>query len=205
MRRMAVPRALHGLPTHMHHLTPFRSLFRGRALCALGAVLALSACASVADAPPLRISQLITPYQIDIQQGNVVTREQMQALQPGMSRIQVRDVLGSPLLTSVFHADRWDYVFTFQRQGQLKQQRKLTVFFKGDLLERVEGDPLPTEAEFVASLEVRRPSGRPPVLQASDEQLRAFAARNAQMAPPPLPSVRPGTSYPPLETLGVTP
>lgn len=204
-RRMAVPRAIHGLPTHMHHLTPFRSLFRGRTLCALGTVLALSACASVVDAPPLSISQLVTPYQIDIQQGNVVTREQMQALQPGMSRIQVRDVLGSPLLTSVFHASRWDYVFTFQRQGQLKQQRKLTVFFKGELLDRVEGDPLPTEAEFVASLEVRRVSEQPPVLQATEEQLKAFAARNAQTAPSTPPSARPGTSYPPLENPGVTP
>jgi outer membrane protein assembly factor BamE len=196
----------------MHHLTPPRSLFHGRmrfgrparALCALGAVLALSACSSWGNGPQPSISQLVTPYQIDIQQGNVVTREQAQALQPGMSRAQVRDVLGSPLLTSVFHANRWDYVFTFMRQGQLAQQRKLTVFFKDGVLERFESDTLPTEAEFVASLDVRRQSEQPPVLQATEEQLRAFQARNAQTAPRPAPSVLPGTTYPPLET-GVTP
>lgn len=177
----------------------------GRVLCALGAVLALTACSSLGGSPQgmPSIGSLVTPYKIDLQQGNVVTREQAQALQPGMSRPQVRDILGSPLLTSVFHADRWDYVFTFKRQGQPSQSRKLTVFFKGDLLERFEGEELPTEAEFVASLDVRRKSDTPPVLQATEEQLKAFQARNAQTAPvQTAPAVLPGTTYPPLETPG---
>lgn len=197
----------------MHHLTPPRSslyerlprLSRpGRVLCALSAVLALTACSSLGDRMP-SIGSLVTPYKIDIQQGNVVTREQAQALQPGMSRLQVRDILGSPLLTSVFHADRWDYVFTFKRQGQSPQQRKLAVFFKGEVMERFEGDELPTEAEFVASLDVRRKSDKPPVLQATEAQLQAFQERNAKTAqtPPTPPTVAPGTSYPPLETPGV--
>ena len=101
-----------------------------------------------------------------------------------MSRLQVRDMLGSPLLTSVFHADRWEYVFTFKRQGQEPQRRKLTVFFKGEALERVEADALPSEAEFVASLDVRRPSDKVPVLKATDEQLKAFQERNAVPRPP---------------------
>ena len=50
-------------------------------------------------------------------QGNFVSKEQVEALRPGMSRQQVRDILGTPLVTSVFHADRWDYVFTIKRQG----------------------------------------------------------------------------------------
>ena len=197
----------------MHHLTPPRSslyerlprLSRpGRVLCALSAVLALTACSSLGDRMP-SIGSLVTPYKIDIQQGNVVTREQAQALQPGMSRLQVRDILGSPLLTSVFHADRWDYVFTFKRQGQSPQQRKLAVFFKGEVMERFEGDELPTEAEFVASLDVRRKSDKPPVLKATEEQLKAFQERNAQAAPPQTaPAVLPGTTYPPLETPGAT-
>ena len=144
----------------MHHFTSTRSslyerlprLSRpGRVLCALSAVLALSACSSLGDRMP-SIGSLVTPYKIDIQQGNVVTREQAQALQPGMSRLQVRDMLGSPLLTSVFHADRWDYVFTLKRQGVEPQTRKVQVFFKNDVLERTESDPLPTESEFVATL-----------------------------------------------------
>ena len=178
-----------------------------RVLSAFTALVALTACSSLGDklqGMP-SIGSLVTPYKIDIQQGNVVTREQAQALQPGMSRAQVRDILGSPLLTSVFHADRWDYVFTFKRQGQASQQRKLAVFFKGEVLERFEGDELPTEAEFVASLDVRRKSDKPPVLQATEEQLKAFQERNVKTAstqPTTPPVVAPGTSYPPLESPG---
>lgn len=160
---------------------------------ALVAVSALGACTSVAS--------LVTPYKIDIQQGNVVTREQAQALQPGMSRVEVRDILGSPLLTSVFHADRWDYVFTFRRQGADLQQRKLTVFFQNEVLARIESDELPTEAEFVASLDVRRKAEKPPVLQATEAQLEAFQERNAvTRTPAPEPVPVPGRSYPPLES-----
>ncbi|MDP2418076.1 MAG: outer membrane protein assembly factor BamE [Hydrogenophaga sp.] len=199
----------------MHHLTlPRPSVHErmprpsrlGRLLCVLGAVLALSACSSMGNTLQgmPSIGSLVTPYKIDIQQGNVVTREQAQALHSGMSRSQVRDILGSPLLTSVFHADRWDYVFTFKRQGQPPQLRKLALFFKGEVLERFEGDDLPTEAEFVASLDVRRVSNKPPVLQATEEQLKAFQERNTKAAAALVePTVAPGTTYPPLETPGV--
>ncbi len=143
---------------------------------------------------------LITPYKIDILQGNVVVREQVQALQPGMPREQVQAVLGTPLVASVFHADRWDYVFTFKRQGQEPQMRRVTVFFEGNVLARVEADELPTEEEFVASLDVRRTSAKPPVLDATPEQLQAFRDKNP--APPATPAAAAApaaTSYPPLE------
>ncbi|TNF60866.1 MAG: outer membrane protein assembly factor BamE [Burkholderiales bacterium] len=162
-------------------------------------VTVLAGCAS---APPSlgNLGSLVTPYRIDIIQGNVVTREQAQSLRPGMPRAQVRDILGTPLLASVFHADRWDYVFTFQRQGQAPQQRKLAVFFRGDVLERIEADELPTEAEFVASLDVRRRSGELPALQASEEQLRRFAESNRTSAGTVAPAVPAAPrSYPPLE------
>ncbi len=166
----------------------------------LAAAVSQMACSSLNNRLP-SVVDLVTPYKIDVLQGNVVTSEQAQALSPGMSRLQVRDMLGSPLLTSVFHADRWDYVFTFKRQGQEPQRRKLTVFFKGDVLERVEADPLPSEAEFVASLDVRKTTGKAPLLQATDEQLKAFQQRNAPpAAATPAPVVAPGTTYPPLES-----
>ena len=60
---------------------------------------------------------VITPYRLEIVQGNVITKEQAALVKPGMSQAQVRDVLGSPLLTDLFHVDRWDYVFTIRRQG----------------------------------------------------------------------------------------
>lgn len=169
-------------------------------LCAVASLVALSACSSVTS----RLPSVVTPYKIDILQGNVVTREQAAALQAGMSRDQVRDILGSPLLTSVFHADRWDYVFTFRRQGQTPQQRRLTAFFKANVLERFEADELPSEAEFVASLDAGRKFGKVPPLQATEAQLKAFDDRNKTTAPvePAAPAAAPATSYPPLETPG---
>lgn len=159
-------------------------------------VAGLAACGSVDNAGS-RLSRVITPYKMDIVQGNFVSREQVEALKPGMSRLQVRDILGTPLLTSIFHAERWDYVFTFKRQGAEPQARRVTVFFQGDLLERVQADPLPSEAEFVASLDSGRKTGQAPVLQMSEEALQASAKAPkpaASQALPPLPA-----NYPPLE------
>ena len=145
----------------------------------------------------------ITPYKIEIVQGNFVSREQVERLKPGMARTQVRDVLGTPLLASVFHADRWDYVFTLKRQGAESQALKLTVFFKGDVLDRFEGDAMPSESDFIAKLDARRKLGKVPVLELTDEQLKATEKKpsaGAAPATPPSASVAPTASYPPLES-----
>lgn len=162
------------------------------------AAVATSACGSL-DGASNRLVGMVTPYKIDIVQGNFVSREQVEALNLGMSRGQVKNILGTPLLTDVFHADRWDYVFTFMRQGVEPQARKVTVFFEEDNLARIEADPLPTEAEFVASLDSGRRSGPVPVLEMSPESLKA-AAKPAQASPGPAqPVAMPPASYPPLE------
>ena len=172
------------------------SFSKFRISLALVALLALGGCGSVAN--------WVTPYKIDILQGNVITREQVEALKPGMPREQVRDILGSPLLASVFHADRWDYVFTLQRRGQEPLRRRVTVFFKDGVLERHEADELPTEAEFVASLDARRDKkAKPPALEATEQQLKDFAERNKPQAPPLPASAAPApatTNFPPLES-----
>ena len=80
------------------------------------------------------------PYRIDIQQGNVVTQEMVEKLRPGMTRSQVRFVLGTPLITDVFHNNRWDYVYYFAPRGTLSKEQKLTVIFDGDRLSHLEGD-----------------------------------------------------------------
>ncbi len=173
-----------------------------RSVCwsALGATLAtLSACGSV-DTASNRLVNLVRPYKIDIVQGNFVSSEQAAALKEGMSRGQVKNILGTPLLTDIFHADRWDYVFTFKRQGAEPQARKVTVFFKDDLLARVEADALPTEAEFVASLDSGRKSGPVPVLEMSPDNLKASAKPQSTVPPTPVqPVATPPASYPPLE------
>lgn len=146
----------------------------------------------------------ITPYKIEVVQGNFVSREQVELLKPGMSRDQVRQVLGTPLLASVFHADRWDYVFTLKRQGVEPQALRLTVFFKGEALERFEGDTMPSESDFVAKLDSRRKLGKVPVLELTEEQLKAAEKKPAATATPPpaTPAVSApsAASYPPLES-----
>lgn len=166
-------------------------------------LLGLVGCSS---APSLGgVADMVSPYRIDIVQGNVVTREQAAALRPGMPREQVRDILGTPLLASVFHANRWDYVFTFRRQGEEVQRRKLAVFFRDNVLERVEADELPSEAEFVSSLDAKTQGGKPVPLQATEEQLKRFREQNPPQpvaGAPTEPAVAPPTSYPPLEPAG---
>ena len=112
---------------------PVRRTARQVFYLALGAVLV--ACSGFNDTSH-RLASVVTPYQIDVVQGNFVSSEQVALLTPGMGRQAVRDLLGTPLLQSVFHADRWDYVFTFRRKGQEPQLRKVAVFFKNDALGR---------------------------------------------------------------------
>lgn len=149
----------------------------------------------------------ITPYKIDVIQGNFVSKEQIEQLQAGMSRDQVKAVLGTPLMSSLFHADRWDYVFTLKRQGVEPQAFKYTVFFKGDQLERFSGDAMPSEAEFISTLTNKRALGKVPVLEATEEQLKAAeksVSSKAKSEPSSEPASAPtgpsATVYPPLES-----
>jgi outer membrane protein assembly factor BamE len=82
----------------------------------------------------------ITPYKPDIQQGNFVSQDMVQQLKPGMTREQVRFLLGTPLLTDIFHADRWDYVYWREAANGKRESRKLALFFSDGKLARMEGD-----------------------------------------------------------------
>ncbi len=76
----------------------------------------------------------------------MVTQEMVDQLRAGMTRDQVRFLLGTPLLTSVFHRDRWDYVYFLKRgKGDEQQNRRLTVNFKDDRLDTFTSDDMPTE------------------------------------------------------------
>lgn len=131
----------------------------GAGLAVLGALVALSGCSSTpgsngrsALSSPETLFGLLKPYRMEVVQGNVVTQEVMAQIQPGLGRTQVRDILGTPLLADIFHGDRWDYVFTIARQGIEPQRRRVSIFFKNDVVERFEADPLPSEREFVAAI-----------------------------------------------------
>jgi outer membrane protein assembly factor BamE len=83
----------------------------------------------------------LTPYRIEIQQGNYVTQEMLAQLKPGLTRDQVRFVLGTPLLSDIFHGERWDYVFMRRRANSAEvEYRRLAVFFEDGKLKQVKGD-----------------------------------------------------------------
>lgn len=157
----------------------------------------LSGCETASRTASRTITAL-TPYRFDVVQGNFVSKEQVQLLQKGMSRRQVRDILGTPLVASVFHANRWDYAFTLRRQGAEPQQRKISVFFEGDTLVRFEADELPTEAEFAARIDNRRIDIKVPKLEASEAELSKFKPK-APVAPAASTQAPVSMSYPPLE------
>ena len=171
-----------------------RFLLPGSAIAVLCAGVA--GCAGVPDSLAV-VENVVSPYRMDMVQGNVVTREQVAQLAPGMTRTQVKDVMGTPLLSSVFHAERWDYIFTFARQGAKPQARRVSVFFTADVMDRVEADDLPTEAEFAATLKTKEPVEDLPALEASPEALREFPAPAAPAPAAPVPTV--SAAYPPLE------
>lgn len=139
-------------------------------------------------------------YRHEVLQGNFISKEQAQAVQVGMKREQVRQILGTPLITDTFRADRWDYVFTMKnRKGVAPQKYMLSVFFVGDLLARVEGaDELPTGQEFMNMIGSKK-TYKPRNLEATPEQLARFAENNKPAQPEQkLPTVPATTSFPPL-------
>lgn len=99
-------------------------------LLLLGILLLGTACSRV----PLGV------YRIDVQQGNVLSEDMLAQLSPGMEKRKVRFLLGTPMLIDTFNQDRWDYIYTYSRSGGTIEQRRVTLFFEDERLERIEGD-----------------------------------------------------------------
>jgi outer membrane protein assembly factor BamE len=83
-------------------------------------------------------------HKINVQQGNIVTQEMVDQLRPGMTRRQVKFLLGTPLLADPFHADRWDYFYTLNTAGKHTKDERLTVVFDGDKLASLKGNFKPS-------------------------------------------------------------
>ncbi|MEB0012717.1 outer membrane protein assembly factor BamE [Glaciimonas sp. Gout2] len=99
-----------------------------------------------------RFFGILSPYRYNIQQGNFVSKEMISQVKEGMTTEQVSFALGTPLLTDMFHANRWDYVFRLQKgNGEITSSR-VSVFFKDNLVVRVDGGGLPTEADYLARI-----------------------------------------------------
>jgi outer membrane protein assembly factor BamE len=167
--------------------------------------LAVSGCSSWSapePATPRGFMAFILPYKPDVVQGNVVTTEQISMIKPGMNRTQVRDILGTPLISDPFHAQRWDYVFSMKRQGYEPIQRTFFVVFDGDAVEKVEAPVLPTENEFVTLIARHPLPTSVPKLELTDAERAALPAPKAiavaEAASAAAPS-GPTRDYPPLE------
>ena len=79
-------------------------------------------------------------YRIDIQQGNDITQDMISQLKPGMTKNQVAYVMGTPLIIDTFHPDRWDYIYSFHPGNGQREQRRITIYFKGESLDYINGD-----------------------------------------------------------------
>ena len=115
-------------------------MLRTRTLAAAAFCALLAACSYKPS--------FINEYKIDVQQGNVLTQEMVSQLRPGLSKDQVRFILGTPVLMDMFHANRWDYVYRLQKGSTgVAETRKFSVFFDADgKLSRVSGDVTPAQA-----------------------------------------------------------
>ncbi|EHP43378.1 outer membrane lipoprotein, smpa/omla family [Cupriavidus basilensis OR16] len=158
----------------------------------LAAATLLTAACSAYDNTSRKVANAITPYRINIVQGNFVSREAAAQLREGMTREQVKFLLGTPLLADVFHGNRWDYVFSFRRGNTpVVQQRRYTVFFDGDKLVKFGGDELPSEYELIAEIDGMKAMqlGKAPTPKAPAEAV--VAASDAAATPVAAPVAAP--------------
>ena len=155
-------------------------------LCAvLAAAAGLSGCEALQRTDSL--FGFITPYRIDIVQGNAITKEQAALVKPGLSRLQVRDILGTPMLIDPFHADRWDYIFTLRRPGTEPQRRSVVVTFEKDVVKAINARR--TDGNQLRQAKSRR-NTRCPTLRRSGDVLFESERREDPTTSTQLPSGR---------------
>lgn len=133
--------------------------------CAVRSMFSSSSSSAPPDQAPSGLTQTVQQeklfgilpiYRPDIQQGNFISREMVEQLKVGMTREQVRFVLGTPLLVDAFHPDRWDYPFRLKTGDGRITSSHLVVFFKDDRLLRFEGGDLPDEKDYLQRLAAPR-------------------------------------------------
>lgn len=148
------------------------------------ALLGLGACSTQTQQRDL--TDVFKPYRFDVVQGNFVSREMAAQLKPGMTKPQVREILGTPLLQDIFHANRWEYVFSLRQGYQAPIVRRFTVYFDKDgRLLRTQGDPLPSEDQFVAQINSLHSGGEIQTLTRAQLQAEIAAAQKKAAAQPP--------------------
>jgi outer membrane protein assembly factor BamE len=162
--------------------------FRGngaRNIALVVTIAAVLAGCSTYDSLTQRVAQSITPYRITVVQGNFVSREAAAKMHVGMTRTEVRTTLGTPLLTDMFHADRWDYLFYFKRGfTSVVQKRDFIVHFKDDHVASWEGgDDLPSELELLADIDGDKRGKKSKAASAAAATPASAAVASAASAP----------------------
>jgi len=154
--------------------------------CALVGLTACKSMTTFSDDSKSKLGKVLRPYRPDMVQGNFISKEQLQRLRLGMDREEVKVVLGTPLITSVMHPNRWDYVFAFKRgDTQLVEQRQVTLVFEKDLLKKINADDLPTEYELIAEIDGIKSLRRPQRKAVAQELESQHAAPTVQTVPNP--------------------
>jgi outer membrane protein assembly factor BamE len=147
---------LRSLHNHLYNRLMRRLVILSSVLT-LSAMLAITGCARdrrPSDRPSgAMLSNLPFVYKMTVQQGNIITEAMVNQVQLGMNREQVRYLLGTPLLTDLFHTDRWDYVYTIRRGHQPMEIKRLTLWFEDDQLISIEGFAQPDPEAALVALE----------------------------------------------------
>ena len=169
--------------------TPGLTFILGKWFVLACALVGLTACQSFTrfnEDSKSKLGQVLKPYRPDMVQGNFISKEQLQRLKLGMDREEVKVVLGTPLITSVMHPNRWDYVFAFKRgDTQLVEQRQVTLLFEKDILKKITADDLPTEYELIAEIDGIKSSRRVQRRAVSPELESQHPAPTVQTIPNP--------------------
>jgi outer membrane protein assembly factor BamE len=165
--------------------------------CALVGLTACQNMTTFSEDSKSKLGKVLKPYRPDMVQGNFISKEQLDRLKLGMDREEVKVVLGTPLITSVMHPNRWDYVFAFKRgDTQLVEQRQVTLMFEKDLLKKITADDLPTEYELIAEIDGIKASRRPQRKAVTQDLESQHPAPTVQTIPNPTQ----GIGIPPGET-----
>lgn len=153
----------------------------------LRAVLAAASLAAGACSTS-SLPGMLRPYRPDVQQGNIVTKDMVEQLRPGMTRDQVRFLLGTPMLTDIFHQQRWDYPYFLRRRNGETQIRRLYVVFADNKLASFESDPMPAEPLADSLILGSKPRATPIAAAPAPAAVEAPAANAPQPAQAPVPA-----------------
>ena len=129
---------------------PMKHRMTYKACAALVLALCVTACGVTERIP--KLDEIPLTHRIDIQQGNVITQEMLAQLRPGMDKKQVRFIMGTPMVQDTFHAERWDYLYTFKEGRSQPERRLITLYFDEDKLAHVAGDIVAAEGRIDINL-----------------------------------------------------